>query len=196
MTKSKQILFRGARAFMRKYSNYARSLISLLIFASLILGLSQGVREASPGQPVVGEITLHSGPNPNVAITAPIDISGWNLVPGEVNQRTGILRVHASGKWNIRVAPDSGSNGRMAECILDQSYPREMLQNSMKIKAKGYDEIDLAQGGILIQNAPAGDFEIPIIFSQMLTWDDQPLPEGHAYCISISFIPTLIQEDL
>ena len=100
---------------MRKYSRYAKSLISMLIVASLILGLSQGVPEAAPGQPVVGEITLSPESKPNVAIIAPMEISSWNFLPGKVNQRTGILHVHASRKWQISIFADPNTRGHMSE---------------------------------------------------------------------------------
>ena len=198
---SKPIQFGGAAAFMRNYSNYAKSLISLLIVASLILGLSQAVREVAPGQPVVGEITLSPGSKTNVAITAPLDISGWNLVPGKVNQRTGILRIHASRKWQISMSADPNTNGHMTESASSNGGSKksgyvkggERLKNSMKVKALGYNEIDLAQGGVLIPGEPAGDFDIPITFSQEATWDDQPLPVGHTYRMVISFIPSKIE---
>ena len=191
----------GGAAMIKTNTLIRRSLISLLIAASLILGLSQGVPEAAPGQPVVGEITLTPGSEPNVAITAPLDFSGWNFVPGEVNQRTGILHVHASKKWQISVAADTDTDGHMTEYASAHGGGKksgyvesgERLKNSMKVKAQGYNEVDLSQGGVLIPGGPAGDFDIPITFSQEVTWDDKPLPEGHTYRMVISFIPSLIK---
>jgi hypothetical protein len=191
----------GAAAIMRNYSEYAKSLILLLIAASFILGLSQGVPEVAPGQPVVGEITLCPGSRPNAAIIAPMEISGWNLVPGKINQQTGILHVHASGKWQISISADPNTGGHMTEYA--SAYGRskksgyveggERLKNSMKVYAQGYNEVDLTQGGLLIPRRPAGEYDIPITFSQYVAWNDRPLIESHGYHIIVNFFSSPVQ---
>ena len=77
----------------------ANSLALLLFIAAISTGLSQGVQQAAPGQPVIGEITLGQGHGNNnqVEISAPESISGGTLIPGIVNELMGTLHVKAIG---------------------------------------------------------------------------------------------------
>ena len=69
------------------------------------------------------------------------------------------------------------------------------LQYSMKVKAEGYNEVDLKDRGVLItykddsQGNKWQSFDIPITFRQEGSWDDVSLPEGHVYHIAIDFNP-------
>jgi hypothetical protein len=191
------------------------ALISFLIIVAFAFGLSQGVQEAAPGQHVTGQITLGQK-NDNtdlIEITAPEELSGWTLNPGITNEQKGILHVKAKGSWQIKVSADKATNGYMTEYILspangkngnkekgteDGAYVSggEKLKNSMKVKAEGYNEVDLKDGGVLIdymdtsQGNKWQSFDIPITFRQEVSLDDMPLPEGHFYHIAINFNPS------
>jgi hypothetical protein len=181
----------------------ANSLALLLFIAAISTGLSQGVQQAAPGQPVIGEITLGQGHGNNnqVEISAPESISGGTLIPGIVNELMGTLHVKAIGDWQIEVSADKLTNGYMTEYVPDSSpggtkafiKNGNKLKNSMKVKAIGYGEVDLSNKGMLIsQKDTSGkndvkNFDIPITFEQLATWDDTALPEGHVYSIVVTF---------
>jgi hypothetical protein len=177
------------------------TLISLMIIVVLAFGLSQGVQEAAPGQPITGHIILGQGNDDGhrIEITAPNELSGWKLEPGIINEQQGILHVKAKGDWQIKVSADKATNGYMAEYILAQGAHAEhgrKLKKSMKVKAVGYNEVDLKDGGVLItykddsQGNKWQSFDIPIIFKQEVSWDDVALPQGHVYNIAIGFNPS------
>ncbi|VVB65169.1 Uncharacterised protein [uncultured archaeon] len=184
-------------------SKFAKSLALLLFISAISMGLSQGIQQAAPGQPVVGEITLgHGHGNKNlVEISAPESISGGTLIPGIVNELEGTLHVQARGGWQLEVSADKFTNGYMTEYVPDSSlsdtdaYMKDgnKLKNSMKVKASSYGEVDLKNEGVLIsqkdtsQKNEVKNFDIPITFEQLATWDDTPLPEGHVYRIIVTF---------
>ena len=191
-----------------------KALISLLTVAIFIFGLSQGVQEAAPGQPINGQITLgQKNDNGNqIEILSPEELSGWTSLPDKVNEQKDILHVKAKGSWQIKVSADKATNGYMKEYILasdigkndnnrksgeDGAYVEDgkKLQYSMKVRAEGYNEVDLKDGGVLIaydansQENKWQSFDIPITFRQEGSWDDVPLPENHVYHIAIDFNP-------
>jgi hypothetical protein len=184
-------------------SKVANSLALLLFIAAVSIGLSQGIQQAAPGQPVVGEITLGQGHgNKNqVEISAPESISGGTLEPGIANEMMGTLHVQARGGWQIEVSADKITNGYMTEYVPDSSLTGtkafikggNKLKNSMKVKASGYGEVDLKDEDVLISQKDTSlknevkNFYIPITFEQLATWDDTPLPEGHVYSIVVTF---------
>ena len=182
-------------------SKFANSLALLLFIAAISMGLSQGIQQAAPGQPVVGEITLGHGNKNQVEISVPESISGGTLEPGIVNELMGTLHVQARGGWQIEVSADKFTNGYMTEYVPDSSlgdtnaYMKDgnKLKNSMKVKAIGYGEVDLTNEGVLISKKDTSlknefkNFDIPITFEQLATWDDTALPEGHVYSIVVTF---------
>jgi hypothetical protein len=184
-------------------SKFANSLALLLFIAAIFMGLSQGVQQAAPGHPVVGEITLgqEQANNNHVEISVPESISGGTLIPGTVSELTGTLHVRASGGWQIEASADKFTNGYMTEYVPGSSpsgtkaFIRDgnKLKTSMKIKAIGYGGVDLKNGGVLISKQDTSrkngvkNFDIPITFEQLATWDDTPLPEGHVYSIVVTF---------
>jgi hypothetical protein len=165
------------------------------------MGLSQGIQQAAPGQPVVGEITLGHGNKNQVEISVPESISGGTLEPGIVNELMGTLHVQARGGWQIEVSADKFTNGYMTEYVPGSSlgganaYMKDgnRLKDSMKVRASGYGEVDLKNEGVLISQKDTSrknevkNFDIPITFEQLATWDDTPLPEGHVYHIVVTF---------
>ena len=176
----------------------AKSLSFFLIVTIVVLGITNGVQEAAPGQTLVDEITLSSVAEPGTVITTKVDTSELNLEPGKVIERTGIIHIHATGNWEATVVIDPDTDGYMTEYVPNSMSGNEVgyikdgrrLKNSMKVRAEGYNEVDLAQGGVLIPHGSAGDIDIPIMFSQVVTFDDQPLPKGHVYHIVIQIVAT------
>lgn len=184
-------------------SKFANFLTLLLFIAAISMGLSQGVQQAAPGHSVVGEITLGQGHgiNNQVEISVPESISGGALIPGTVSELMGTLHVRAGGGWQIKVSADKFTNGYMTEYAPDSSLGGSKafikngnkLKNSMKVKAIGYGEVDLTNEGVLISKKDTSlknvvkNFDIPITFEQLATWDDAPLPEGHVYSIVVTF---------
>jgi len=191
-----------------------RAFVSLLIIVALAFGLSQGVQEAAPGQHVTGQITLgqkNDNTHP-IEIIAPEELSGWTLEPGITNEQKGILHVKAKGSWQIKVSADAATNGYMTEYVAQANGKNgnnnkngdagayvaggKKLQNSMKVKAEGYNEVDLKNGGVLItyedksQGNKWQSFDIPMTFRQEVSWEDMPLPEGHVYHMAINFNPS------
>jgi hypothetical protein len=193
---------KGENAMRELRSVSAKAFVHLLIVVVIAIGLSDGVQEAAPGQTLIGEIILSPRADPGLAIYAHMDISNLKLEPNKVNEKTGSLQIKASGKWRLEIACDPATNGCMAEYVSVPSNGESIgfknngrkLHNSLRIEAKGYNEVDLAKGGVLIFDGAAGDdINIPLIFKQMATYEDEPLPAGHEYRIAISLIPSLIQ---
>ena len=99
------------------------------------------------------------------------------------------------------MSADKLTNGYMTEYVPDSSpggtkafiKNGNKLKNSMKVKAIGYGEVDLKNEGVLISKKDASrkndvkNFDIPITFEQLATWDDMALPEGHVYSIVVTF---------
>jgi hypothetical protein len=205
----------GAAGMIKVKSISMKVLISLFIIIALTFGLSQGIKEAAPGQTATGQVTIgqKNDNENNIEISAPQPIAGWKLEPGIVNEQKGTLHVKAKGSWQIKISADEATSGYMKEYIpasaksddgdhnkveANGAYVKDgkTLINSLKVKAEGYNEVDLKDGGVLINYKDGGQgnafqtFDIPIIFRQEISWDDALLSNGHVYHITIDFNPS------
>jgi uncharacterized repeat protein (TIGR01451 family) len=126
-----------------------------------------------------------------ISITVPTIDTNWNVDSiTDDNIQQGILVVNSIQPWTVTVSSDL-SDGLPAEYDRTTSQyvsGGSKLQNSMKIKAAGGNEVDLSVGGSLIWGAGGvGDVSIPVTFEQPITWQDRPLQNGHTYHIEVSF---------
>lgn len=150
---------------------------------------SSNVVMAAPGQAVPGYIVLGDGLKA-VSITFEGNTTNWQLDPMKspvINQ--GTLVIKCDGPWKVSVSSDTG--GYMAEHDNQSQYVHQgkKLITPMNITAQGGNIVNLSKGGVLIEGS--GDKKIPIVFEQVVTWKDQPLPQNHRYKALISFLETI-----
>ena len=127
-----------------------------------------------------------------ISITVPTIDTNWNVDPiTEDNIQHGTLIVNSTLPWSVTVSSDL-IDGQPAEYDLeasDYAVDGSKLQNPMKIKAVGGNEVNLsAHGGVLIEGV--GNMSISVSFEQPITWQDEPLHNGHVYHMEVSFIAT------
>jgi len=174
---------------------------ALVVFlAALGSAQSNDVILAAPGQAVTDSIMLGGGSHSDISITLPT-FPPLDLNPENSHYEvTRDLGVSSSGNWlcgwSISVSSDT-SGGSLAEYDPAATYVSggKKLQNPMRITAVGSAggrEVDLSSGGVLIDSAdaPSGPVDkiIPVTLIQDVTWQDQPLQNGHVYHMEISFI--------
>lgn len=185
--------------------HFVAILIFILLFVGALVIMSSAQSEtpisAAPGQAVMDYITLGAESQNEISITLPTFesfafspknspctmLSSTPLVVNSINSG-------ASG-WSISVSAVT-NGGSLAEYDLSASQyvsNGEILRTPLKIIAEGGNEVDLSNGGVLIQkvgaNTPAS---VPLTLSQDVTWQDKALHNGHVYRIEISFVASAV----
>ncbi len=156
--------------------------------------------EAAPGERGGGDLPLggEGTDNGSITITAPTNITGWSLRPGQENTQEGTLKVTASGAWSVSVSDADGTTGgKMTEYwTINDTYVSSdpaKLGAFMLVKATGTHgtgtNVTLPTGGQIASNSSAvSNAEIPITFTQPISWTDQVSKTGRGYKIVITFM--------
>ncbi len=179
-------------------SKYA--LVICPAFLILLSPISHGeITDAAPGQAVVGTLVLESDGGADIFIEAPDSISDWVLVPSaEPNLREMALKVIASTDWQIAVSPDR-PDGRMAEYDLASSEyipggralenPLHIIPSSGTKDHQEPLEVSLSEGGMICEGGVTTEDgqQISVTLGQRVSWTDEPLEEGQAYRIELTF---------
>ena len=174
------------------------SLLAVLVAAGP--ALAEGV---APGESGGGLMPLGGGETDNgdiIEITAPDDITGWSLRPGQDNTQEGTLKVNASGPWSVTVNDTSATTaGKMTEYnTTTGNYIAEnpiKLAANMTVKATGVNGTDTYQtlpvGDIIAQNTTSGtggsEVSVPVVFKQDISWSDPVSAANRGYKIVITF---------
>jgi hypothetical protein len=175
---------------------------ALMICSAILIltsPISHGeITDAAPGQSVEGSLVLESDGGADIFIEAPDSISDWVLVPSvSPNQREMALKVVASTDWQIAVSSDR-PDGRMAEYDLASSeYTPDgrVLQSPLYVSSPGTKdhpepfEVNLPEGGMICQGGETEEDgqQIMVNLGQRVSWTDEPLEEGQAYRIELTF---------
>jgi methionine-rich copper-binding protein CopC len=136
--------------------------------------------------------TTASG-SPTISITAPSDISGWNLNPsaGQPQTQAGALIVGVdpdSESWEVTATDEDTANTNGKMTAYSGSYDTgTKLRNAMKVAAKY--EVTLPAGGKIADNT--GDRSVDVTFKQTVVWSDAPLSGGYSYRIVVTFTASL-----
>jgi hypothetical protein len=169
---------------------------SALLFISLA---AQGeVTEAAPGQFIESRLILESDGGADIFLEAPVSIDDWALVPStSPNVRQMALRIWASTDWQVTVSCDR-PDGRMAE--YDQAASRYVtggraLENPLHVSSSWIDErpdpleVELPGGGLIRHGGEtsADGQRLLVALGQKVGWTDEPLDEGQAYRIALTF---------
>lgn len=178
---------------------YRCALIICLTFLILFLPIGQGeITDAAPGQSVVGKLILESNGGADIFVEVPDSISDWVLVPSaSSNLREMALKVIASTDWQMTASSDR-PDGRMAEYDLASSeYTPEgrFLESPLHISSSGTKdhseplEVSLPNGGMICRGEETSEDGEPVSLTlgQMVSWTDEPLEEGQAYRIELTF---------
>jgi len=171
-------------------------LISVLAFpASVPSGRAESSPiTVAPGLAIEDRLVLASGESDWVRITPPIGITDMVLDPKSspiVKQET--MLVESDGKWKVSVYADEASGGHMTECDASSSQyvpGGSRLLSALLIKTEKGNEVDLSQGGVLIEGS--GTQIINVTSEQSVSWLDGPLPEGHNYKIMLTFVASIV----
>ncbi len=174
---------------------YSALLALLLLFSPTCHG---DIAEVAPGQYVEGRLILESDGGADIFIEAPDSISDWVLVPSALpNLREIALKVTASTDWQMTVSSD-WPDGRLAEYDLAASEyvpGGRVLEMPLRISSPGTDghpepwDVDLPDGGVISQGGETSEEgeQVFVTLGQMVSWTDEPLEEGQAYRIALTF---------
>jgi hypothetical protein len=170
------------------------SLLFMAVIATTLLvqptEADSGVISAVPGQLVGETIVIGEGDlGAEVHVNVSFSSSPWELNPSNsLNTRQGSISVNGNGRWEIIASADKTTGGYPAEFdnVLSEFVPNGLkLEKAMKIRTESGNEVDLYQGGVLIEGE--GDMTVPFTLVQDVSPHDSVLPEGHSYNIIISF---------
>lgn len=167
----------------------------LLSISSIIHG---EITDAAPGQPVEGRLILESDGGADIFIEAPDSITDWVLVPSSgPNLREMGLKVTASTDWQMTVLSDR-PDGRMAEYDLASSEyipDGKVLESPIYVSSvgmkdqQGSRDVSLLNGGMICQGGATSEDgqQVSLTLGQMVSWTDEPLEEGQAYRVELTF---------
>ncbi len=173
------------------------ALLPLLILLSPICHGGE-ITEVAPGQPVGGRLMLESDGGADILLEAPDYVSDWVLVPSaSPNLKQMVMKVTASTDWQMAVSSDR-QDGRMAEYDLAASEyvpGGRALESSLRISSSGTDDhpgpwdVDLHGGGMIHQGEETSEDgqQVLMTLGQMVSWTDEPLEDGQAYRIALTF---------
>jgi hypothetical protein len=175
--------------------------LMLLLFVSPLSPLSPCLADASraaPGQSIGGSLTLGGPSGPEISLEVPASVSDWILVPKERNERKIALNIRTRESWTLLVSSDR-ADGRMAEYdpAASEYVPAgRSLQGPLRISAPGTSshpaswEIELPHAGAIQQTAgieKEGSSTVTVTLQQPVSWEDEPLADGHVYRIDLTF---------
>jgi hypothetical protein len=156
------------------------------------------ITEAAPGQFVGGRLALESNGGADIFLEAPDSVSDWVLVPSaSPNEKQIALKVTSSTDWQMAVSSDR-PDGRMAECDLTASeyvLGGRTLESPLGISSSRTDDhpgpldVDLSEGGMIHQGGETSEDgqQVLVTLGQRVAWTDEPLEEGQAYRIALTF---------
>lgn len=176
---------------MIKLKDYIASYAPALLLV-IILYAAPAVAPA-PGQ-LTGSATSWN----EISITAPSNISDWDLIPEITNIRTGTLNVDATGDWKVEVKDaDSATSGHMTKYEVGTgTYDTGVnLGSAMNISAQGGNEVTLSATNQLILTGvatPQGGQDTTVEFEQPVSFDDSVLDSGYAYRLVVTFTGSLV----
>lgn len=168
---------------------------AILLISSVCHG---EITEAAPGQFVGGRLTLESDGGADIFLEAPDSVSDWVLVPSaSPNEKQMALKVTSSTDWQMTVSSDR-PDGRMAEYDLAASEyvpGGRALESPLEISSSGTDDrpglwdVDLPEGGMIHQGGETSEDgqQVLVMLEQRVAWTDEPLEEGQAYRIALTF---------
>lgn len=167
-------------------------LISILFSAYSVSGLASAnpdVIYVAPGQTVSGEIVIDANERVELSFQAPKSIPNWVVSQkSSPNTMEVMMVVNATSNWQISVSANANTGGKMAEyntATFQYISGGKTLKTPMKIKAENGNEVDLSEGGVLVEGS--GNQAIPVTFEQVITKEDEPLPKGYIYNIQLHF---------
>jgi hypothetical protein len=183
----------------------AIALLSAIIICSALLFLSlasQGeIAQAAPGQSVGSRLVLESDGGAHIFLEAPDSIADWVLVPStSPNVKQMALKVWASTDWQMTVSCDR-PDGRMAEYDLSASMyvpGGRALEDPLRVTSSWIEgppdhlEVDFPSGGLIRQGGETSvdGQQFLVALGQNVAWADEPLDEGQAYRIALTFAIT------
>lgn len=176
--------------------NAAFIICSALLFLSLT---TQGeITEAAPGQSVGSKLILESDGGDDIFLEVPDSIADWVLVPStSPNVKQMALKIWASTDWQVIVSCDR-RDGRMAEydlAALKYVPGGRALESPLHVSSSWMEdrsdplEVDLPGEGLIRQGREtSGDGrQFLVTLGQKVAWTDEPLEDGQAYRIALTF---------
>jgi len=156
--------------------------------------------EAAVGEGGGGYLPLGDGWETNtISIEVP-DIGNFPLIPGQnnVNSEAVYATITTEGAWTLSVSDQDTivTKGKMTEYIIEGgayvSSDPDKLGAAMMVKATGDygsgTNQTLPTGGQIAQGGSAlTDEQIPITFTQPVSWTDQVSEAGRGYKIVVTF---------
>jgi hypothetical protein len=154
--------------------------------------------QAAPGQPISSRLILESDGGADIFLEAPNAIDSWVLVPSSSPNVVQMnLLVYASTDWQMAVSCDR-PDGRMAEYDLSASgyLPgARAMANPLHISSSWSEgqpdplEVVLPEGGLIRHGGKtsADGKRFLVSLAQMVAWTDEPLEDGQAYRIALTF---------
>jgi hypothetical protein len=143
-------------------------------------------------------LTLGGSSGPDISMEVPQSVSDWVLVPRESNERMMALGIRARDGWMLQVSSDR-ADGRLAQYdpASSEYVPggRSLLQ-PLKIYAPGTLghpapwKIELPHAGVIQEMEAVQDNEssaVTVTLQQPVSWEDEPLEDGHVYKIDLIF---------
>ena len=126
-----------------------------------------------------------------IEITAPADISGWNLQVGD-NCQSGTVHVRSNGKYAVLVSDDDATTGGHMTQWNGVAYLAKSLVNPMRIgnNCSAPSIGDLAGPVTLVDDQACTDVagrDHAVSFHQLIDWADDTLPAGQVYRIVVTF---------
>jgi hypothetical protein len=150
--------------------------------------VSAGTTMVAPGQAVGDIMLLNAGEsNSDVQVQFFGDAAEFAGNPNKTCYKRSMLVVEGRGRWRITVSADTMTRGYMAEydtAISQYVSGGKKLSSSMKIRTQDGNAVDLSQGGELASGE--GKKTYTLSFEQPIAWEDEPLPPGREYHITIT----------
>lgn len=163
-----------------------KTLTGSIIFVIVLVGLIAVLESGGSDTPTaVTKIT--AAVPPCVDVSVPADICIWELKPSDtgIYTKKGVLKVMANTDWKVTVKnTDEVNDGHMTEWT-GSGYASKKLRAPLKVSADR--EVTLPEGGTIRTGTTAGENEIEVTLTQVVSKDDPPLEDGHFYRIALSF---------
>ncbi len=136
--------------------------------------------------------TIHAQVKEKVEVSAPDDALSWEINPKSpgIYTKTLILKVKANTDWQLTVKDtDSASAGYMREWV-GERYGAKKLIDRMKVSADKVATLSNIDSLPIKEGTRTGDqgVEVQVTFTQEVTAEDEPLPDGEVYRKVVTFM--------
>jgi hypothetical protein len=136
--------------------------------------------------------TIHAQVKEKVVVSAPGNTISWEINPKSAGlyTKTNIINIKANTDWLLTVKDaDAIPEGYMLEWT-GERYGSKRLSNRMKVSADKEVILPNIEGLPIKEGTITGEqgVNVQVVFTQGVTTEDEPLPEGNVYRKTITFV--------